>query len=215
MDYSRIVIIGGLAVGIATTERCGGQLADGHFDPDGDFHSSDGAVLFGPGTSCVGYDAAGLVGTAPEWQVGIVVTSIACDMDAGERDQPFCISALPAGLSMPASPASPDPNGYYNGPFYHIECEPPGMCNANTGGTNVSCPGTGETGDFYCTEFYQQFVAAPGAQALASCQPCADLHTTNDVCSGPYVCIPNCCSAGGFCVQRGDAAAGCEYPCQP
>ncbi len=198
-----------VAAGIAVT--CGGQIFDGYFDPQGNYHDKDGAVVFGPGTSCEGYDASALASTAGQWEKGSVYPDLgACDADA------YCKAALPAGLTFPTpfSATSTDK-------FYIVGCVPNGFA-ADAGGicsagadSPPACPGENEDGNHYCQTFYQQFVAAPGARALASCKRCRDLQPKRAVCAGDYICVPDCCNGAGFCVQRGNAAAGCEYPCKP
>jgi len=214
-----MLVFTALTAALVAFERCGGEISTGFFDQDGDFHANDGAVMFGPGTSCKGYDAAALTNTTSQWQAGIVTTSIACEADGGTTSDAYCAAALPAGLSTPAnSPSIAVPNGVYDGPFYSITCAD-GTCGATAGGgTNVACPNADDTGNFYCQQFYQQFVAAAGAQAHASCKPCDETlqnYYSRWTCAGPYICVPDCCSLTGFCVSRDGGAEACEYPCEP
>jgi hypothetical protein len=212
--HSRVIAVSFAVVVVIAAGHCGGLIMDGYFDPDGDFHASDGAVVFGPGSSCKDYDASALASTLGQWQVGNIHTSIACSADAAPLDGvAFCQAALPAGLSFPilAIPANVPQ------PFYDTVCVD-GKC-STTAFLNVPCPGTGNDGDHYCRQFFQQFVAAPGAIALASCKPCREVDTNeSSPCGGEFVCSPDCCPnpATGFCVQRADAAPSCnEYPCEP
>ncbi len=196
--------------------QCGGRIMDGYFDPDGNFHGSDGGVLFGPGSSCKDYDAAALATTLGQWQTGNINTSIACPVDAAPLDGlAFCRAALPPGLSFPITPKF----WTEQASLYAFACAD-GKCGGQQW-VNVPCPGTGSDGDKYCRAFYQQFVAAPGASAISSCRPCRDLIPPNNnliPCGGDYICAADCCPdpVGGFCVQRSDAAPDCnEYPCEP
>ena len=199
------VVVTSAIVGAMVVQMCGGQITNGYFDSDGGFHAPDGAFLYGPGSSCKDYDAAGLIGS--HWGEGMF-TSIACDAGSVVGGAAECRAALPAGLSAPFPGIGVV--GNYN--LELIACE--GSC-AGSPENVYPCPSADETGNYVCRQFYQQFVAAPGAQARASCVPCTwQVVGANGVCTGDHVCVPDCCPVGGFCVQRG-ADASCEYPCQP
>jgi len=209
MTRTRLAIVGTLAVaGTTVVQMCGGKITNGYFDSDGGFHAPDGAFLYGPGSSCKDYDASGLVGTEKQWG-GPAFTSIPCDRDAGVvTGAAYCAAALPVGLSAPF------PGIGVVGDYKLDTTSCQGTCEAYP--ENVyPCPSADETGNFVCRQFFQQFVAASGAQARASCVPCTwQVVGANGICTGDYVCVPDCCAVGGFCVQRG-ADASCEYPCQP
>lgn len=188
-------VIGWIAI------ECGGKVSYGYTDDDGGFHAPDGAFLWGPGSSCKDYDASVLADTS-DWVHGAVFTSIACTTDQ------FCMTkGLPSGLATPvgghAAPGSA---------FFRVKCGD-GSCAAGVL-LNVPCSGPDENGDQFCRSFYQQFIAAPGATAQASCKPCYDVEPDDMQCAGDYVCGPDCCPRGGFCVERGSTKS-CEYPCQP
>ena len=181
--------------------QCGGKLQYGYFDSDGGLHAPDGAFLWGPGSSCNGYDASALASTSGEWEKDIVGTSIPCDADA------VCRSELPAGLSTPAG-------GTASEDFYRLNCSSSGTCLANSA-LNIACPSADDEGNAYCAAFYQQFVAAPGAHALAQCRPHSEVVVNpNAQYAWDYVCAPTCCAPSGFCVER-NGTPSCEYPCQP
>ena len=195
LSVRSVATIATLALFAEVATTCGGKVVTGSFDVDGGFHALDGAFLFGPGSSCVDYDAAGIVG---EWQ-GASETTISCTNDQA------CVGALPKGLSFNQPPT---------GQFYYEGCQTD-VCTA-TVGANVACNGTDDDSNRYCQTFYQQFVAAPGAIAQATCQPCQAVELPpHNACPSAYVCAPTCCERGGFCVQRGNAAPTCEFPCQP
>jgi hypothetical protein len=159
----------------AIVPSCGGRIFDGHFDDSGDYFGSDGGLIFGPGSSCEGYDAAGLANTLGQWEQGVAHTSISCDANSA------CVLELPKGLSQPFSGAAP---GEYE--LEEISCH--GTC--STVRLNPRpCPSPDETGNHFCRQFYQQFVAADGAAAQASCVKCTPDNVPggrNGVCTNEF-----------------------------
>ena len=216
----RAVLLVPIGVTVIAAAQCGGKIDLGHFDQDGDFLAPDGALVFGPGSSCKDYDASALVGTDDGWQLGnlSVDTSIPCDADAAAMDAMAgiaeCESKLPPGLFFPIAVPGNVPQVNYDRTFFNTSCS--GTCVVEQQDA-PPCSGPNEQGDYYCRQFFQQFVAAPGAVARASCRACPEWHTGPYPCPGAFVCLPDCCpSVYGFCVQRGDAAPSCdEYPCKP
>ena len=199
----RVVISAFVCLFLVAVIECGGRIALGYFDSDGGFHAPDGAFEFGPGSACAGYDAGALTSTAGQWEKGTVKTSIACEASIQ------CVSALPKGLEEPGFVGS----GGVTYSFWESNCVN-GDCLLSSYYT-PPCTGSDENGDAYCRAFYQQFVAAPNATALASCRPWKEVVPFNHGGDGEFMCMPDCCGYSAFCVQRGNAGPACEFPCQP
>jgi hypothetical protein len=228
--WRRVLLSACTGLGVVTVlyaSSCGGQIYGnplGFLDDAGTYHSPDGAVLFGPGSSCVGYDPAKFAQLEP--------------LPACEGDD-FCKSWLAATV----------PPGY---PFGAPKCskdsvqptnDTPSVCGAywrvastSTYSLNPIYCTPGPSGDAFCRAFLNQFVVG-GGQAGALCvHQCNYLDpepgTESPYCAsdGPnfYACVAEdfeTCSASAvsgpqalqryeLCVHRGDGGyADLEPPC--
>lgn len=183
---------------------CGGQVVGnplGSLDDAGVFRAPDGAIQFGPGSACPGYDPNNFAHAT----VGPCTTSVDCIA-------PITNSAPP------------------NYPFVrNVDCPPPAICaeaqlssNQSSASDRIACT-VGTDGDKYCAAFYGQFVVGNG-QVEVTCQgvcrfsdgPNGTKICNPDAQSG--ACTPSACSkapnsALALMVVRGDAGPICEAPC--
>jgi hypothetical protein len=182
-------------VAVLLLTGCGVSRA--YVDDAGDYHAPDGAVVFTPGSACVGWDASHLDDPAP-----------LCD-DAGACE------AYIANRSPPGSPvidkSCESTNGY-----------PPYQCAVNWdfGNSNSeipSCSGLTKDADDYCAAWLSQFFVH-GERPQVQC-------AGDDVGNGPYSCFPGArggvpwnvpCGIGiSLQVEFIDGGVGCEAPCTP
>jgi len=191
-----LFVVSGSSVIACVLASCGGRTTDpsvpnGYVDDAGAFHSTDGAIIFAPGSACVGFDAASWTSSVdPSTEWGITAMNIPCD-----ADQDCAIF----------------PPGY---PYGSTKCSA-GLCTSSTG-TPPPC-NVGVDGDEYCTALYQQFVRATGAKAIASCVPCKQWALNIGCISGG--CLTGCSwshstFSSALFVERPDGGKQCELPCK-
>ncbi len=168
-----IALVGAGALIVAGA--CGGKLVGydtpGGFDDAGVFHQPDGAVLFGPGSGCAGFDAAAYTpapACSPLSPVHDLVadTNSTCNTWAGN----FSIG-YPVYTLCWACPSAQDPRCAQDAGPYACGAQ---LDPRKDGGAPVRC-NPGPEGDAYCAAFYQQFVRGDG-KAMGRCD---------------MVCLPN------------------------
>jgi hypothetical protein len=191
---------------------CGG-LIYGYLDDSGVYHAGDGAVLFVPGSACVGFDAAHVADPSP-----------LCGLDAGTDEAGVCStwpSIPPAFPFLDTSACTADVEacdrtpcadaGTDSGTFHCI--------GAYDSTRLIACPSADTIGDTFCTAYAQQFVV--NGHAVARCN--LDAVGTELVCtwqtttSGAVVCRFNRMAVLGTDAAVVDDASGiaCRYPCEP
>jgi hypothetical protein len=222
---------------LTAAATCGGQIAlgvEGTLDDAGEFHLPDGAILFAPGSACVGYDAGGWTtppcttqcvldeaGTNAQclaWAASLgpaELTTFGVCRQNGEDDAgiPICECGAFGGLGPPC-----DYENYDAGNAF---------CSAwaqqfVTGGTAVArchkaCTVRGADGG---VEYYGQqdpcWAGLPGAAFRGSCTTGGVVDPAPDPCSlVPQSSGDGCENMGNLplCVTR-SGVSKCEAPCQ-
>jgi hypothetical protein len=197
---------------------CGGKVVPGYVDDAGSYHAPDGAIVFGAGLHCVGFDAAAIsvLDAAIAWNPSPTVGG---ECDAATQ----CDYLLPSGAPLVEAVCMA------------IGVEDASTCRLSDVTMNVLNPTVptctpGLDGDAYCGAFFQQFVAALNAHAIGRCAQCRDVTGSSgqrNYCKVPYAgyCVSDCpfpavsfeegALLGHLSVVRGDQPPHCEVPCQP
>jgi hypothetical protein len=202
------------AAGVVIVLACGGQVYGnplGYLDDGGVFHSPDGAIVFGPGSACVGYDRAAFDSILP---------AISCSTD--DDCNQWLHAHVPTGYAYDATCTQAGAVKKCNAQFIG------GQPTINTGAGVYCTPGP--EGDAYCTALLNQFLLGDG-HSRSSCVRLCQLNSPENnppYCepgTDQYKCSPaqpleNCAcdqttlAKLELCVDRGDASH-CEAPCTP
>lgn len=203
--------------GVAIAAACGGQVYGnplGYLDDAGVFHSPDGAVVFGPGSACIGYDSATFDTVWPR---------ASCSTD--DECNQWLRAHVPTGYAWGATCALDGTSSTSKSCYAHFIGEQPTI---NTGAGVYCTPGP--EGDAYCNALLNQFISGDG-HAESGCVRLCEMVTPEN--NTPYCkpgtdvwkCAPawpgQSCACDNttlfrfeLCVQRGDASH-CEPPCTP
>ncbi|HEY2365663.1 MAG TPA: hypothetical protein VGH87_04720, partial [Polyangiaceae bacterium] len=153
------VVVMSVAVALPFAD-CGG-LIYGYLDDAGVYHAGDGAVLFVPGSACVGFDAAHVADPSPLCgldadtdEAGVCATWPSIPPRFPFLDTSACTSDVEACDRTPCADAGID-----GGTFHCIG----GYDSAKI----VACPSADTIGDTFCTAYAQQFVVV--GQAVGVC----------------------------------------------
>lgn len=161
---------------------------DNTVDDAGYYHGPDGAIEFGPGTACVGWDASAALTPQP-----------ACTPSMSGSPNPACTSWSQT-IVPPMFPIGDE--AYCEHVDGTIQC-------IVTPGTLPPCqPGT--SGDAFCVAWVSQF--ATSGTPVAHCEPgcssnCAGNQPPNSQCE-----IIGC--AGNMIMLNKGTGPQCEPPCQ-
>jgi len=208
-------IVAATTTGLAAVAACGGEVFGnpiGYLDDGGVFHSPDGAVVFGPGSACPGYDSAAFASLGSSEPCS---TDQECaDWFRAHAPSNYTWNAkCTQGIETTAKTCTAD--------FVNE------VATVNTG-AGVSCT-PGAEGDAYCTAMYGQFLLGD-ARVSSTCTHLCKMHIPEQ---GPPYCESGTdvykCSTGRpgesctcddtplanleLCVERGDGGEHCEVPC--
>lgn len=220
MSLTRVAIGFGVVtcVAVLVAAACGGRVRDpnvpvGYLDDAGVFHLADGGILFGPGTACVGFDAAVWAKIDPSLAWGPQFSNIVCDADSDcafilppgwPYQSAVCLEVLPVGNSVRACAVGAGLRPVIIRPA----CQPGSEAEQHLP-------------DPYCSAFYQQFVVDPGATAISRCIGCGQNSVGLGYCPPGQTgkCWTDCRGPNGageaLWVRRGNAPPFCMNPCQP
>jgi hypothetical protein len=197
-----IAIVLVMVMGGVWASNCGGEIL-GYVDEAGVYHAPDGAVLFVPGSACVGFDASH-VADPPPWCDN---SPDAARDDGGDPVQCEGYPSVPPGFPYPVSGCGQE------------AADGAAHCIAQfRDALDQRCPSQDSQGDAYCQAWAQQFVVA--GHAVATCE--------YDTLSMVLTCTLSQYSPGADCpfntmaVTGTDAApylgstdTACRFPCQP
>jgi hypothetical protein len=196
-------IAAAMAVIAVWLSSCGGALLP-YLDDAGVYHAADGAVLFVPGSACVGFDASHVADPPPACDVS---PDAALD-DAGAPISCEAWPSVPSGFPVNISGCAPDTTDA--GGHCIAEGDKPLF---------AQCPSIDALGDTYCQAWAQQFVVV--GQAVAKC-----LYNNPGLFGSELICDFEGTATLDECVQSTmlitgtDAAANpvtgvvCRFPCQ-
>jgi len=180
-----------------------------YFDDAGVYHAPDGAVLFVPGSACVGFDASHVSDPPP-------ACDVSPDAALNDRGVPIACSpwpSVPTGFPINFSACIPD---FSSGPPDGGHC----MTEEDTSLVE-RCPSADAVGDAYCQAWAQQFVVT--GKAVATC----DFGESQVFGSDNLICFFSAteqlieCTGTKMVVEGTDAAPDpvtgvvCRYPCEP
>ncbi len=215
------ILVAASASALLSFADCGGRIY-GYVDDAGVYHAGDGAVLFVPGSACVGFDASHVADPSP-----------LCGIDADTDEAAVCASwpSEPPGFPfLDTSICTADIDscdrtpcvdaGADSGTFHCLGGYDPTKI--------VACPSRDAVGDTFCTAYAQQFVIT--GQAVGVCD--WNKATLEHPDAPPNICFlsstPKLHPPVGLClfnrmaVLGTDAAVvdeasgvGCRYPCEP
>lgn len=199
---TRTSVFGCLAFGVAFGPQafvdCGGAALP-YVDDAGVYREADGAVIFTPGSACVGWDASHVHDPPPS---------------CTKNPDPVCEAWITA-RTPPGSPIN-------DTLCFITQLAEPGVCSATweLGSMTVlpNCPSADPVGDEFCLAWASQFfvhneharircILVNDAAGL-HCWPGAPGTDQND-----YPCFGE--DSPGMFVDFGEGGAGCELPCSP